>query len=163
MCDGDVQSNPLDVLSPLRRLKPSAFYGQVIIHLGRSEALMTYCSLFLGALFPKPCISTLSTMMLSCTFRRYSFRKAEKFLQHRRQLVDLRAPLRVQPKLDNAGVDREADPERDTKNLIWMKICERPHSKEHTHHRPGGCDSQENAYRAGHPNPLFLGKISLGR
>jgi hypothetical protein len=30
-----------------------AFYGQVTIHLGRSEALMTYCSLLLGALFRK--------------------------------------------------------------------------------------------------------------
>jgi hypothetical protein len=40
-----------------------------------------------------------------------------KALQHSLELVDSRAPLRVQPKLDNACIDREADPERDTEEL----------------------------------------------
>jgi hypothetical protein len=50
------------------------------------------------------------------------FALENKALQHSLELMDVCAPLRAQPKLDNACIDREADPERDAEELAGAEM-----------------------------------------
>ena len=90
-------------------------------------------------------------------FRGCSFRKTEKLLKHSPQLVELRAPLRVQPKLDNACVDGEADPERDAEELARVKMRAGTGGEEYPHYGTSGCDTEQDTHSAGHPLPLSRG------
>ena len=69
------------------------------------------------------------------------FALEKKALQHSLELVDLRAPLRVQPKLDNGCIDREADPERDAEELAGPEMRAGTGGEEYSHDGTSGCDT----------------------
>lgn len=71
--------------------------------------------------------------------------------------MELRAPLRPQPKLDNACVDGEADPERDAEELARAKMRAGTRGEEYSHDGTGGCDTEQDTHGAGHPLPLSRG------
>src|SRR5581483_591664 len=81
----------------------------------------------------------------------------KRALRHSLELVNLRAPLRVQPKLDNACIDREANPKRDAEELLWAKMRARTRGEEYSHDGASSCNAEQDSHGARHPLPLSRG------
>src|SRR5579885_818785 len=89
-----------------------------------------------------------------------SFRQSESSgdqLRRSRRLVEPRAALRVQPKLDDACVDGKADPERNAEELAGAKMRAGTGSEEYAHDGTSRCDTEQDTHGAGHPLPLWRG------
>src|SRR5258708_32887029 len=65
--------------------------------------------------------------------------------------IDLRV---IEAKLDDQYIDRETNPERDTKELLRCKVSDIAGGEEYSHHGAGRCDAEKDCNCPCHPSEV---------